>query len=153
MNPQVQRLVFATVTILGFAALAAALFPDTSNATTAPKIDLKVDADVLPESILKKVDLKGPATTVMRLGVTCALCHSTVDGSVMPGIGKHLDGWPNLNLDVGKIVSRSPVAEVSHLPDLVTAKLPALRAYQDSLTVRTSAISAVPSRQQRKDDR
>ena len=135
MNPQVQRLVFATVTILGFAALAAALFPDTSNATTAPKIDLKVDADVLPESILKKVDLKGPATTVMRLGVTCALCHSTVDDSVMPGI------------------SLSPITEVSHLPDLVTAKLPALRAYQESLTVRTSAISAVPSRQHRQDDR
>ena len=147
MNPQVQRLVFATVTILGFAALAAALFPDTSSATTAHKVDLNVDADVLPEGIPKKVDLKGPATTVglkaevdtnnhiTRLGVTCALCHSTVDDSVMPGI------------------SLSPITEVSHLPDLVTAKLPALRAYQDSLTVRTSAISAVPSRQQRKDDR
>ena len=147
MNPQVQRLVFATVTILGFAALAAALFPDTSSATTAHKIDLNVDADVLPEGIPKKVDLKGPATTVglkaevdtnnhiTRLGVTCALCHSTVDDSVMPGI------------------SLSPITEVSHLPDLVTAKLPALRAYQESLTVRTSAISAVPSRQHRQDDR
>jgi hypothetical protein len=147
MNPQVQRLVFATVTILGFAALAAALFPDTSSATIAHKIDLNVDADVLPEGIPKKVDLKGPATTVglkaevdtnnhiTRLGVTCALCHSTVDDSVMPGI------------------SLSPITEVSHLPDLVTAKLPALRAYQESLTVRTSAISAVPSRQQRQDDR
>ena len=147
MNPQVQRLVFATVTILGFAALAAALFPDTSSATTAHKIDLNVDADVLPEGIPMKVDLKGPATTVglkaevdtnnhiTRLGVTCALCHSTVDDSVMPGI------------------SLSPITEVSHLPDLVTAKLPALRAYQESLTVRTSAISAVPSRQQRQDDR
>ena len=147
MNPQVQRLVFATVTILGFAALAAALFPDTSSATTAHKVDLNVDADVLPEGIPKKVDLKGPATTVglkaevdtnnhiTRLGVTCALCHSTVDDSVMPGI------------------SLSPITEVSHLPDLVTAKLPALRAYQESLTVRTSAKSAVPSRQQRQDDR
>ena len=147
MNPKVQRLVFATVTILGFAALAAALFPDTSSATTAHKIGLNVDADVLPEGIPKKVDLKGPATTVglkaevdtnnhiTRLGVTCALCHSTVDDSVMPGI------------------SLSPITEVSHLPDLVTAKLPALRAYQESLTVRTSAISAVPSRQQRQDDR
>jgi len=147
MNPQVQRLVFATVTILGFAALAAALFPDTSSATTAHKVDLNVDADVLPEGIPKKVDLKGPATTVglkaevdtnnhiTRLGVTCALCHSTIDDSVMPGI------------------SLSPITEVSHLPDLVTAKLPALRAYQESLTVRTSAISAVPSRQHRQDDR
>ena len=97
--------------------------------TTALKIGLKVDAEVLPEGILKKVDLKDPATTVAllkmnavvglkaevdannhitRLGVTCALCHSTVDDSVMPGIGKRLDGWPNRSLDVGKIISLSP---------------------------------------------
>jgi len=25
---------------------------------------------------------------ITRLGVTCALCHSTVDDSVMPGIGR-----------------------------------------------------------------
>src|SRR6186997_1405789 len=121
MNPQVQRLVFATVTILGFAALAAALFPDTSSATTAHKVDLNVDADVLPEGIPKKVDLKGPATTVglkaevdtnnhiTRLGVTCALCHSTVDDSVMPGIGHRKDGWPNRDLNVGAIIALSTV--------------------------------------------
>ena len=31
------------------------------------------------------------------MGITCALCHSTVDDSVMPGIGKRLDGRPNLD--------------------------------------------------------
>lgn len=76
--------------------------------TTALKVGLKVDADVLPPGILQKVDLKSPATTVAllkmnavvglqasvdsqnhitRLGITCAFCHSTVDNSVMPGIG------------------------------------------------------------------
>ena len=45
---------------------------------------------------------------ITRLGVTCALCHSTVDDSVKPGIGKRLDGWPNRDLDVGKIISLSP---------------------------------------------
>ena len=83
--------------------------------TTALKIGLKVDAEVLPAGLLGKVDLKSPATTVAllkmnaivgiqaevdannhitKIGVTCALCHSTVDNSVMPGIGHRQDGWP-----------------------------------------------------------
>jgi mono/diheme cytochrome c family protein len=98
--------------------------------TTALKVGLKVDADVLPPGILQKVDLKSPATTVAllkmnavvgvqatvdandhitRLGVTCALCHSTVDNSVMPGIGRRLDGWPNRDLNPGAIIALSPV--------------------------------------------
>jgi mono/diheme cytochrome c family protein len=97
--------------------------------TTALAVGLKVDADVLPPGILKKVDLKSPATTVAllkmnaivgiqatvdsnnhitRLGITCALCHSTVDNSVMPGIGRRKDGWPNRNLNVGAIIALSP---------------------------------------------
>jgi cytochrome c5 len=98
--------------------------------TTALKVGLKVDADALPAGILEKVDLKSPATTVAllkmnavvglqatvdannhitRLGVTCALCHSTVDNSVMAGIGHRKDGWPNRDLDVGAIIALSPV--------------------------------------------
>jgi len=97
--------------------------------TTALKVGLKVDADVLPAGLLQKVDLKSPATTVAllkmnavvglkatvdadnhitRLGVTCALCHSTVDNSVMPGIGRRKDGWPNRDLNVGAIIALSP---------------------------------------------
>ncbi len=97
--------------------------------TTALKVGLKVDSDVLPEGLLKKVDLKSPATTVAllkmnavvglqgtvdannrltRVGVTCALCHSTVDNFVMPGIGRRKDGWPNRDLNVGAIIALSP---------------------------------------------
>jgi cytochrome c5 len=97
--------------------------------TTALKVGLKVDADALPPGILKTVDLKSPATTVAllkmnavvglkatvdannhitRLGVTCALCHSTVDDSVAPGIGHRMDGWPNRDLNVGAIIALSP---------------------------------------------
>jgi len=198
--------------------------------TTALKVGLKVDADVLPTGILDTVDLKSPATTVAllklnavvglkatvdannhitRLGVTCALCHSTVDNSVMAGIGHRKDGWPNRDLNVGAIIALSPALtadkkavysswgpgkydprfnqdgkstplvlppayglaqvknetytaegpisywnayvavtqmggqgnfsdprlgiDVKHSPDMVTAKLPALRAYQHSL--------------------
>jgi mono/diheme cytochrome c family protein len=198
--------------------------------TTALKVGLKVDADVLPAGILDTVDIKSPATTVAllkmnavvglkatvdannhitRLGVTCALCHSTVDNSVMAGIGHRKDGWPNRDLNVGAIIALSPALpadkkavysswgpgkydprfnqdgkstplvlppayglaqvknetytaegpisywnayvavtqmggqgnfsdprlgiDVKHSPDMVTAKLPALRAYQHSL--------------------
>ncbi len=97
--------------------------------TTALKVGLKVDADALPPGILQKVDLKSPATTVAllkmnaivgiqatvdanghiaRIGVTCALCHSTVDNSVMLGIGRRQDGWPNRDLNVGAIIALSP---------------------------------------------
>ena len=198
--------------------------------TTALKVGLKVDSDALPAGILKTADLKSPATTVAllkmnaivglqatvdannhitRLGVTCALCHSTVDNYVMPGIGRRQDGWPNRDLNVGAIIALSPALpaekkaiysswgpgkydprynqdgkstplvlppaygladvvnetytaegpisywnayvavtqmggrgnfadkrlaiDVTHSPDLVTSKLPALRAYQHSL--------------------
>jgi len=97
--------------------------------TTALTVGLKVDSDALPADLLKTADLTSPATTVAllklnavvglqatvdannritRLGVTCALCHSTVDNSVMPGIGKRLDGWPNRDLNVGAIIALSP---------------------------------------------
>ena len=97
--------------------------------TTALAVGLKVDADALPVGILDTVDLKSPATTVAllklnavvglqaqvdaenritKLGVTCALCHSTVDDSVMAGIGRRKDGWPNRDLDVGAIIALSP---------------------------------------------
>lgn len=102
---------------------------------TALEVGFKVDADALPEGILDSVDLMDPATTVAllkldavvgvkgtveeidgedrltRVGVACALCHSTVDDSVMPGIGKRLDGWPNRDLDPGFILSLSPALQ------------------------------------------
>jgi mono/diheme cytochrome c family protein len=103
--------------------------------TTALSVGLKVDADALPEAVKSaivhgQVDLKAPATTVtllklgavvgvsgqvdehgtlQRVGITCAFCHSTVDNSFAPGIGHRLDGWPNRDLNVGAIVSLSPV--------------------------------------------
>ncbi|NRF67494.1 c-type cytochrome [Aquincola sp. S2] len=105
--------------------------------TTALSVGLKVDADALPQSVKDgiaggTVDLKSPATTLAllkldaviglkgsvetengvdklrRLGITCALCHSTVDNSFAPGIGKRLDGWPNRDLNAGAIIALSP---------------------------------------------
>jgi mono/diheme cytochrome c family protein len=45
---------------------------------------------------------------IARIGITCALCHSTVDNALLPGIGHRLDGWPNLDLEVGKILAKLP---------------------------------------------
>jgi len=45
---------------------------------------------------------------LVRVGITCALCHSTVDDKFAKGIGSRLDGWPNRDLDVGAIAALSP---------------------------------------------
>ncbi len=105
--------------------------------TTALSVGLKVDAEALPAAVVKgiqdgSVSLTSPDTTVAllklnavvgvkgtvetingkdtltRVGITCALCHSTVDNSFAPGIGKRLDGWPNRDLNPGAIIALSP---------------------------------------------
>jgi hypothetical protein len=108
---------------------------------TALSLGLKVDADALPDEVVAAilngdVDLTDPATTLAlinlnavvgvvgtvkeidgrnrltEVGITCALCHSTVDNSAAPGIGSRLDGWPNLDLDPGQIIAASPTVPV-----------------------------------------
>src|SRR5687768_3111034 len=100
----------------------------------ALSLGLKVDADALPPDVVAaikagKVDMNDPASTVVLLranavvgvtaflnpngsarsiGVQCALCHSTVDDSFAPGIGKRLDGWGNRDLNIGAIVATAP---------------------------------------------
>lgn len=49
-----------------------------------------------------------PDGRIARVGITCALCHSTVDNALLPGIGYTVDGWPNRDLDVGKILAKLP---------------------------------------------
>jgi cytochrome c5 len=101
---------------------------------TALAVGLKVDANALPASLVTaikhgKVNLNSPKTTLALLklnavvgvkgyfnregtlrsvGLTCAVCHSTVNNSVAPGIGQRLDGWANRDLNVGAVVSLAP---------------------------------------------
>ena len=64
---------------------------------------LRADAVVGVKAIL------GPdRKTITSVGITCAFCHSTVDDSLLKGIGRRLDGWPNRDLDVGSIVAIAP---------------------------------------------
>jgi mono/diheme cytochrome c family protein len=105
--------------------------------TTALKVGLKVDAEALPAAVVQgiqsgAISLTSPDTTVAllklnavvgvkgtvqavngkdtltRVGVTCALCHSTVDNSFSKGIGKRLDGWANTDINPGAIIALSP---------------------------------------------
>jgi hypothetical protein len=105
---------------------------------TALAVGLKVDVDALPPALVEqlkagKVDLDNSATTLAllklnavvgltgffneqgtlrSLGIQCAICHSTVDDSLAPGIGHRLDGWPNRDLNVGAITALAPDLKV-----------------------------------------
>lgn len=128
---------------------------------TALAVGLKVDMDALPETLIDqlkrgKVDLDDPATTLAlikldavlgvkgtfnpngslkAMGLTCAVCHSTVDDAFAPGIGHRLDGWSNQDLNVGAIVSLAP--DLSAITELLGV---------DEATVKTVLASWGPGK-------
>lgn len=128
---------------------------------TALAVGLKVDVDALPRKLVEdlkagRVNLDDPAVTVelLRLnavlgvtgffdggrdlrsiGIQCALCHSTVDNSLAPGIGHRLDGWANRNLNVGAIINLSP--DLSAVAELLEV---------DQATVRTFVTAWGPGK-------
>jgi hypothetical protein len=116
---------------------------------TALSLGLKVDSAALPPGLRNRlrngrVDLDDPATTLALLrlnaivgvqgffederlhsiGITCALCHSTVDDSLAPGIGRRLDGWAAGDLDVGSVIAAAP--NVQPLVDLLSLAAPTI---------------------------
>jgi cytochrome c5 len=110
---------------------------------TALAVGLKVDVDALPASVIRALkngtaNLDDPATTLALLklnavvgvkgvfdgsgslssvGITCAVCHSTVDNSLAPGIGHRLDGWANRDLNVGAVVNLAPPGRLQPVAD------------------------------------
>src|SRR5215467_9013382 len=124
--------------------------PGVSPAT-ALAVGLKVDVDALPADLIEQlkqgqVNLNDPATTLALLklnsvvgvtgffndqgtlrsvGIQCALCHSTVDNSLAPGIGHRLDAWANRDLNVGAIISLAP--DLKHFTDLLGVDANTLR--------------------------
>ena len=58
---------------------------------------------------------------IATFGVTCALCHSTVDNSFAPGIGLRLDGWPNRDLQPGLLLSLSRALQDSAVHGVLTS--------------------------------
>ncbi|MEW8053308.1 MAG: hypothetical protein AB2809_23375 [Candidatus Thiodiazotropha sp.] len=129
--------------------------------TTALAVGLKVDIKALPKKLQRalkrgKVDLTDPATTLALLeldavvglkgkldeagrlesvGITCALCHSTVDDSFAGGIGRRLDGWANRDLDPGLIIALAP--DLSPFTELLNV---------DEQTVRSVLMSWGPGK-------
>lgn len=133
----------------------------------ALSLGLKVDVEALPNKLRNslqrgQVDLGSPATTLALLkldavvgvrgffddsgkrlrsvGITCALCHSTVDDSFAPGIGRRLDGWAARDLNVGEIIAFAP--NVQPLVDLLRIVDPTI----DAATVRAVLRSWGPGK-------
>lgn len=104
----------------------------------ALELGLKVDLEALPRSVVEslrrgKVNLDDPSVTLsllkanavvgltgffdkegrrlVSIGIQCALCHSVVDDSLAPGVGRRLDGWANRDLNVGGIIALAPQLE------------------------------------------
>ena len=117
---------------------------------------LKVDVDALPHDVVRnlrqgKVNLEDPAVTLLLLrldavlgvkgffnqggslssvGITCALCHSTVDNRLALGIGRRLDGWANRDLNVGAVIAMAP--DLGVLAKLLDVEQPTVRAVLNS---------------------
>jgi mono/diheme cytochrome c family protein len=117
---------------------------------TALALGLKVDVAALPPPLQQqlrkgKVNLDDPAVTLhliklnsvvgvkgtfnadgsmQSVGLTCALCHSTVDDSLAPGIGRRLDGWANHDLDPGSIIAAAP--NIAPITTLLQAAIPTI---------------------------
>jgi hypothetical protein len=122
----------------------------------ALSLGLKVDSEALPADLVEaikagRVNMDDPASTVALLkanavvgvtaflnadgsarsvGIQCALCHSTVDDSFAPGIGKRLDGWGNRDLNVGAIVATAP--NLQPFSDLLGVDIPTVKAVLNS---------------------
>jgi hypothetical protein len=125
----------------------------TVSPKTALAVGLKVDVDALPQELVDKLksgtlNLDDPANTLALLnlnavlgvkgffnpdgtmksiGIQCALCHSTVDDSLAPGIGHRLDGWANQDLNVGAIVNLAPDAGLVNVANLLGVPLATVR--------------------------
>ena len=123
---------------------------------TALAVGLKVDVGALPYALVQQlkqgqVNLDDPATTLALLklnavvgvtgrfnsqgtlksmGIQCALCHSTVDDSLAPGIGHRLDGWANRDLNVGAIIGLAP--NLQPVADLLGVDVPTVKTVLNS---------------------
>jgi hypothetical protein len=96
---------------LGLKVDSQALHPSTRTALAHGRLDLSDPAVTL--ALLRRdavVGVRGFFTgnNLTSIGITCALCHSTVDDSLADGVGSRLDGWANRDLDVGAVIAAAP---------------------------------------------
>jgi hypothetical protein len=125
------------------------------TARSALQLGLKVDIDALSTqdaSRLRRgdIDLDSAATTLqllrsravvgltgffngdrlLSIGIQCALCHSTVNDSVTPGVGQRLDGLANRDLNIGAIAASAP--NLQPVADLLGVSVPLVRQILNS---------------------
>jgi hypothetical protein len=107
---------------------------ETMTPNQALALGLKVDVKALPHSLVAalkagQVNLNDPVVTLRLLkldavvgikgffdtegdltsiGIRCALCHTAVNDSLAPGIGRRLDLWSNQDLNIGAIIAMAP---------------------------------------------
>jgi hypothetical protein len=96
---------------LGLKVDAEAVAPEVLNTVlTTPGLldDPAITRALLASDAVLGVKARVEGDRITRIGVTCAFCHSTVDDAVVPGIGHRRDGWPNRDLQVGRILSLLP---------------------------------------------
>jgi len=97
---------------LGLKVDSRALTPSQLNALEHGKIDLndpKVTVQLIKQAaVLGVVGLFGSDGSLQQVGITCALCHSTVDNSIASGVGRRIDGVANRDLNVGAIIAAAP---------------------------------------------
>ena len=117
-------------------------------------LGLKVDSDALPPEVIQAikngtVNLNDPTVTrlliklkavlgvvgffnpdgtLRSVGLTCAVCHSTVDNSIAPSIGHRIDGLANHDLNVGAIAASAP--NLQPVVDLLRLANPSITAQQ-----------------------
>lgn len=120
----------------------------------ALELGFKVDSQALPPAVIDaikngKVNLNDPTVTLLLIklnavlgvkgffnesgtlksvGLTCAVCHSTVDDSIAPSIGRRIDGLANRDLNVGAIAASAP--NLQPVVDLLRLVHPAITADQ-----------------------
>ncbi len=107
----VNRLTPQTALALGLKVDSGALSPSTVEAIKHSNVNLNDPAVTL--QLIKQNAVLGVvgtfnSNTLTKVGFTCALCHSTVDNSVAPGIGRRIDGLANRDLNVGAIIASAP---------------------------------------------
>jgi hypothetical protein len=111
IQQSVKALPPTTALMLGLKVDSAALSPATVQAIKHGRVNLNDPAVTL--QLIKQNAVLGVVgtfngNTLTRVGFTCALCHSTVDNTVAPGIGNRIDGLANRDLNVGAIIATAP---------------------------------------------
>jgi len=107
---------------------------NTLTPRQALALGLKIDSAALPPAVIQAiqngtVNLDDPMVTLLLIklkavlgvvgffngsgtlssvGLTCAVCHSTVDNSIAPSVGRRIDGLANRDLNVGAIAASAP---------------------------------------------